>query len=833
MSSSPQQEGVRVAVLQVSAFVDHVSTVERSTLERLVGNEVAGSRRCTLKELQDILAAVGEFHSKAGGSPSNVGRALAMGFGTSVQVVGARGADEWGGLYVSSMRRAGVDTERMRVQQEGSTGRAAILTCEGERTMRTFMDPRVTTLPEDLSPDDFRGCRWVFLSAYSLYTEGLLGRAVGLAGEAGARVVLDLASYEVVEAYHRELKAVLESGGVHFCVCNEDEAQMLVRCLGDSSSSSSSSSAAPSSSSTTPTTPIDATDATAAAGYPPDSRLPSTALSLLLRYCEGAVVTRGVLGCVAACREGPACGCAAATGAAAGEEEVEKGVGKEKAVEEVGAVEVEVDACGGGGARVRGRVVAVAAVPGVAVVDTTGAGDHFTAGFMYGLMSGFPLERCCEVGCLAGAAAVRGVGAELGPQDWQWFHARLNGDLAGDVVQDSSAAEVAQELLGCYALIGRLGRGAVYFGSARLAQGSPFWGRAVRLAERVARLLGSPVWTGGGPGMMRAASEGGLRAGVPVGGIRISREAGTNVLTMEDYLPAGAAFTCKYLPARKVALTDAGARQVPDQRTAYLFLPGGLGTMDELFSVLTLLQLGKLGSRLPVPLLVLNWDGFYDGLMSLLRAFDQSGALRASEVREVMVATSNDEVLEYLAKFYDLPIPESEPDECIDLDAREPLAGGCCGAVLGGEEEEDGAGAENGGVCSAGKRAGSGSCSGEDAAAAAEAEAEEKEELQTRLRRLAAASDEEVEEAGAGASAVVSSASAPASAPASVPVSSPATACGTPHGAGAACSRRRAASHCGGGGGAGGHAGAGAGAQHAVSAEDVLLNGAPGTPRKV
>ena len=68
----------------------------------------------------------------------------------------------------------------------------------------------------------------------------------------------------------------------------------------------------------------------------------------------------------------------------------------------------------------------------------------------------------------------------------------------------------------------------------------------------MAALLGSAVWTGGGPGMMRAASEGGLKAGVPVGGIRISREAGTNVLTMEDYLSAGSAFTCKYMPTRKV-----------------------------------------------------------------------------------------------------------------------------------------------------------------------------------------------------------------------------------------------------------------------------------------
>ncbi|GLI60600.1 hypothetical protein VaNZ11_002773 [Volvox africanus] len=609
--SPPPPEAQRVTVLQVSALVDHVAVVERSLLRQLVGDEVAGSKRCSLEELRQILATVGEFQSKAGGSASNVGRALAAGFGTPVQVVGTRGSDEWGSLYSSSMRRAGVSTQRMRVLQEGSTGRSAILTCDAERTMRTYMDPRVTTCAGDLTEDDFTGCAWVFLSSYSLYSEGLLQRAVELAKEAGAKVVLDLASYEIVRSYHKQLQEVLEGGGIHFCICNEDEAQMLVRCSEAAAVAATALAVGASDSGSADDDP------TAAAGYPPESTLPAAVLGLLLRHCQGAVVTRGVLGCVAASRD------------------------------------------------VEG-LVAVPAVPGVAVVDTTGAGDHFTAGFMYGLTSGLPLERCCEVACLAGASAVRVVGAELSQSEWQWFHTRLHGDLAGDVVQDSSAAEVAQELLGCYALITRLGRGAVYFGSARLAQSSPYWQRAIRLAERVAILLGSPVWTGGGPGMMRAASEGGLRAGVPVGGIRISREAGTNVLTMEDYLSAGAAFTCKYLPARKVALTDAGARQRPDQRTAYLFLPGGLGTMDELFSILTLLQLGKLGTALPVPLLVVNWDGFYDGLLQLLKEFDQTGALKAAEVRQVMVARTNDEVLEYLASFYDLPAPEPESDEWLE-----------------------------------------------------------------------------------------------------------------------------------------------------------------------
>ena len=71
-----------------------------------------------------------------------------------------------------------------------------------------------------------------------------------------------------------------------------------------------------------------------------------------------------------------------------------------------------------------------------------------------------------------------------------------------------SATAVHHELLECYALIEKLGRGVVYYGSARLKQDSPHWGRAVELGRQVAELLECTTWSGGGPGMMEAATAG-------------------------------------------------------------------------------------------------------------------------------------------------------------------------------------------------------------------------------------------------------------------------------------------------------------------------------------
>ena len=581
--------GVEVVSLQPVSIVDHVLKCDAETLKALIQDEPGGSHRVSLDEIQRILSTVGEYLSKAGGSASNVMRGVA-GFGVGAKLCGARGQDEMGALFNSSMKRAGVNMDAM-IAKEGTTGRCCILSCEGERTMRTWLDGAARMNPDELTTTHFAGAKYVFLSGYCLYSEGLLEQAVNLAQAVGAKIALDLASFEIVRAFRSQLTSIINSGAVSVCFCNEDEA---CEWAGGGKG------------------------ATAEAG-----------LALLAQHCDICVATLGERGCL---------------------------------VQERGS----------------STVLAVPAASGVKVVDTTGAGDLFAAGFLYSLIRGYNLQRAAEIGCLAGGAVVQALGAEMGPANWQWLHQRLHGDLAAETVR-SSAAAVSQELLACYHLIESKGRGVVYYGSARLREGSEHWGSARKLGADVARLLECTTWTGGGPGMMQAATQGAMDAGCPVAGIRIGREAGTTVRTA-SYLPSDSAVVCRFLSSRKVALVDSGVRMKETDRTAFIFLPGGLGTMDELFEIMCLMQLKKMGTRFPVPLVLCNFQGarqgkagFYDGLLEYLASCVELETVGLPELRDVLIANDVSEVVGALAEFYGIenfPLPEgkvvSESDGAVE-----------------------------------------------------------------------------------------------------------------------------------------------------------------------
>lgn len=101
---------------------------------------------------------------------------------------------------------------------------------------------------------------------------------------------------------------------------------------------------------------------------------------------------------------------------------------------------------------------------------------------------------------------------------------------------------------------------------------------------------------------------------------------------------------------------DAAVRSSSSDRTAVVALPGGIGTLDEMFEILALIQLERIGSAFPVPFLVMNYDSFYAKLLDFLGDCEDWGTVSKGEVESLWkVCNNNSEALNYLSDFYNLP----------------------------------------------------------------------------------------------------------------------------------------------------------------------------------
>ena len=157
------------------------------------------------------------------------------------------------------------------------------------------------------------------------------------------------------------------------------------------------------------------------------------------------------------------------------------------------------------------------------------------------------------------------------------------------------------ELVEGFGALAELGPAVAVFGSARLPAESP-WRDA---AERTGRLLveeGFAVITGGGPGAMESANKGASEAGgVSVGlGIELPWESGLN-----EWVDVGVNF--RYFFARKTMFVK--------YSQGFVVFPGGVGTLDELFEALTLVQTGKI-TDFPI---VLIGSSYWEGLVGWMR----------------------------------------------------------------------------------------------------------------------------------------------------------------------------------------------------------------------
>ncbi|MFI0814582.1 TIGR00730 family Rossman fold protein [Streptomyces sp. NPDC021098] len=192
---------------------------------------------------------------------------------------------------------------------------------------------------------------------------------------------------------------------------------------------------------------------------------------------------------------------------------------------------------------------------------------------------------------------------------------------------------IQSEFVEGFGTLAELGRAVSVFGSARTPEGSPEYEAGVKIGRALAE-AGFGVITGGGPGAMEAANRGAVEAGgVSVGlGIELPYEQGLN-----PYVDIGVNF--RYFFVRKTMFVK--------YAQGFVVLPGGLGTLDECFEALTLVQTKKV-TQFPIVLFGSSyWGGLVDWLENTLIA---QGKASPQDLELFHLTDDIDEVVDLVTK---------------------------------------------------------------------------------------------------------------------------------------------------------------------------------------
>lgn len=198
----------------------------------------------------------------------------------------------------------------------------------------------------------------------------------------------------------------------------------------------------------------------------------------------------------------------------------------------------------------------------------------------------------------------------------------------------ASAGRIFLEFIRGFQALGPLGPCVTVFGSARFPEENRHYKLARQLGKRLAE-EGFTVMTGGGPGIMEAANRGAKEAGgLSIGcNIELPREQKLNT-----YLDRFVEF--EHFFVRKVMLVK--------YSRAFVVLPGGFGTLDEVFETLTLMQTNKIES---FPIVAMGAD-FWGGLRKfLLDTLVAEGTINASDLDLIHITDSVDEATAIIRRY--------------------------------------------------------------------------------------------------------------------------------------------------------------------------------------
>jgi hypothetical protein len=205
----------------------------------------------------------------------------------------------------------------------------------------------------------------------------------------------------------------------------------------------------------------------------------------------------------------------------------------------------------------------------------------------------------------------------------------------GDIRKDEryELKEIHDEFKQGFEVIKKYPRSVSFFGSARFTSENEHYKQARSLASKIVKELGYAVVTGGGPGIMEAGARGAFEAGGTSVGmtIRLPHEQRDN-----PYLHESVEF--KYFFSRKTLLTFSAE--------AFIFFPGGFGTLDEFFDVLTLVQTGKIPK---VPIILVGRD-YWEPLDTFIKThiLGAHRAINPDDMKLYRIIDKEDEIIEII-----------------------------------------------------------------------------------------------------------------------------------------------------------------------------------------
>lgn len=307
-----------------SALVDILVHEEEAFLDKT--GAVKGGMRYVSKEfIEKTLSLASTPPSLVpGGSACNTIVGVSK-LGGTARFVGKCGKGEMGLFFENDLKRQNVEPSLLR--SDSPTGRVlSIITPDAQRSMFTYLGASAETMPQDITEHFFLGAAIVHVEGYLLFNPELIIKVLETARQSGAKISLDLASFNVVEESHELVEHIVDAF-VDILIANEDEAYAFT-------------------------------------GYKDEAR----AIKALSEKAEIAVLKVGERGSFIACDH---------------------------------------------------QVISIQPQTGMSVIDTTGAGDLWAAGFLFGLVNRYAIEQCGKLGSACGYEVCQVIGANIPESGWE------------------------------------------------------------------------------------------------------------------------------------------------------------------------------------------------------------------------------------------------------------------------------------------------------------------------------------------------------------------------------------------------------------------------------